>query len=194
MIGYLFVDWILCHIYAEYMCIQTYLLFVFLMFYSWFYIIKMCQTLALFSFSFGKNKAEYMHIHMFWEWSISHLKKNPHGELMELNVISFISSWFALDIVTTRPLWRWWGGVQYSNAIMGAMASQITSLTIVFSTVSSGADQRKHQSPASLAFVWGIHRWPVNSPHKWPVRRKMFPFDNVLIKIMTRCRDVASCA
>ena len=41
--------------------------------------------------------------------------------------------------------------------------------------------QRKHQSSASLAFVWGIHRWPVNSPHEWPVTRKMFPFDDVIL-------------
>ena len=41
--------------------------------------------------------------------------------------------------------------------------------------------QRKHQSSASLAFVWGIHRWPVKSPHKWPVARKMFPFDDVVM-------------
>ena len=41
---------------------------------------------------------------------------------------------------------------------MGTNASQITSLTVVYSTVYSGADQRKHQSSASLAFVWGIHR------------------------------------
>ena len=47
---------------------------------------------------------------------------------------------------------------------MSAMASPITSLTIVYSTVYSGADQRKHKSSASLAFVRGIHRWPVNSP------------------------------
>ena len=47
---------------------------------------------------------------------------------------------------------------------MGTMASQITSLTIVYSTPYSGADQRKHQSFASLAFVLGIHRGPVNSP------------------------------
>ena len=47
----------------------------------------------------------------------------------------------------------------------------------------SGADQSKHQSSASLAFVWGIHRGPVNSPHKWPVTRKMFPFDDVFMKI-----------
>ena len=64
---------------------------------------------------------------------------------------------------------------------MDAMASNITSLTIVYSTVYSGADQRKHQSSASLAFVRGIHRSPVNSPHKWPVTRKMFPFDVVIM-------------
>ena len=64
---------------------------------------------------------------------------------------------------------------------MGAMASQITSLPIVYSTVYSDADQRKHQSPASLAFVWGIHRGPVNSPHKWPVTQKMFPYDDVIM-------------
>ena len=64
---------------------------------------------------------------------------------------------------------------------MGATASQITSLTIVFSTVYSDADQRKHQSSASLAFVLGIHRGPVNSPHKWSVTRKMFLFDDVII-------------
>ena len=64
---------------------------------------------------------------------------------------------------------------------MGAIAFQITSLTIVYSTVYSGADQSKHQSSASLAFVWGIHRRPVNSPHKWPVTRKMFPFDDVIM-------------
>ena len=65
---------------------------------------------------------------------------------------------------------------------MTAIASQITSLTIVYSTVYSDADQRKHQSSASLAFVWGIHRGPVNSPHKWPVPRKMFPFDDVIME------------
>ena len=69
----------------------------------------------------------------------------------------------------------------YDDAIMGAIGSQITSLTIVYSTVYSGADQSKHQSSASLAFVWGIHRGPVNSPHKWPVTRKMFPFDDVIM-------------
>ena len=56
-------------------------------------------------------------------------------------------------------------------------------LTIIYSTVYAGADQRKHQSSASLAFVRGIHRGPVNSPHKWPVTRKMFPFHDVIMCI-----------
>ena len=66
---------------------------------------------------------------------------------------------------------------------MSAMASQITSLTIVYSTVYSDADQRKHQRSASLAFVRGIHRWPVKSPHKGPVTRKILLFDDVIMEI-----------
>ena len=67
---------------------------------------------------------------------------------------------------------------------MGTMASQITSLTIVYSAVfNSGTDQRKYQSYASLAFVRGIHRWQVNSPHKGPVTRKMFLFDDVIMTL-----------
>ena len=58
---------------------------------------------------------------------------------------------------------------------MGAMASQITSLTIAYSTVYWGVDQRKHQNSASQAFVRGIHR------HKWPVTRKVFPLDDVIM-------------
>ena len=88
----------------------------------------------------------------------------------------------------------WWGDqetcarwrsvntfVHYDDVIVGAIGSLITSLTIVYSTVYSNADQRKHQSSASLAFVWGIHRGPVNSPHNWPVTRKMFSFDDVIM-------------
>ena len=67
------------------------------------------------------------------------------------------------------------------DVIMTTMASQITSLTVVYSTVYSDADQRKHQSSTSLAFVRGIHRGPVHSPQKWPVTRKMFPFDDVIM-------------
>ena len=69
----------------------------------------------------------------------------------------------------------------YNDVIMGTMASQFTSLTIVYLTVYSGPDKRKHQSSASLAFVRGIHRRSVNSPHKGPVMQKMFPFDDVIM-------------
>ena len=64
---------------------------------------------------------------------------------------------------------------------MDTVASQITSLTIVYSTVYSDTDQRKHQSSTPLAFVRGIHREPVDSPHKRPVTRQMFPFDDVIM-------------
>ena len=70
-----------------------------------------------------------------------------------------------------------------SDAIMSAMASQITNLTIVYWTVYSGADQRKHQRFASLTFLLEIHRWPVNSPHKG---QKMFPFDDVIMRVSHR--------
>ena len=53
-----------------------------------------------------------------------------------------------------------------------------------------GADQRMHQRSASLAFVKGIHRWPVNSPHKRPVTRKMFPFDDVIMWSHLMCHGI----
>ena len=62
----------------------------------------------------------------------------------------------------------------YTDITMSPMASQISSLGSVYSTVYSGADQRKHESSASLAFVRRIHRGPVT--------RKMFPFDDVIMK------------
>ena len=65
----------------------------------------------------------------------------------------------------------------HCDVIFGAMASQITSLMIVYSTVHSGPDQRNHQSSAPLAFMRRIHQRPVNSPRKW----KMFPFDDVIM-------------
>ena len=69
----------------------------------------------------------------------------------------------------------------YDDVIMSTTASQITCVSIVCTNFCSGADQRKHQSSASLAFVRGIHRWPVDSPHKGPVTRKMFSFDDVIM-------------
>ena len=70
----------------------------------------------------------------------------------------------------------------YSDVIMSPMASQITSIVIPYSIVCSCVNQRKHHSSSSLAFVRGIHRWSVNSPHRRPVTRKMFPFDDVIMK------------
>ena len=75
----------------------------------------------------------------------------------------------------------------YNDVIMSTVASQITGVPIVCSSVASGADHRKHQSSASLAFVRGIHRWPVNSPHKRPGTWKMFSFDDVIMQAEPWC-------
>ena len=70
---------------------------------------------------------------------------------------------------------------------MGMMASQIISVSIVYSTVCWGTtDQRIYRSLPSLAFVRGIHWWPVDSPHKGPVTRKMFPFDDRIMWIQQK--------
>ena len=79
--------------------------------------------------------------------------------------------WKLWYFITMTSSWVWWR--------FRSPASRL------FTTIYSGADQRKHQSSASLAFVRGIHRWPVNSPHKGPVTRKMFPFDDVIMSIET---------
>ena len=69
--------------------------------------------------------------------------------------------------------------IHYGDVIMRAMASQITNISKVCSTICSGADQRKHQRSTSLAFVKGIHWSPVNFPHKGPVTWKVFPCDDL---------------
>ena len=80
----------------------------------------------------------------------------------------------------------------YGDAIMGAMASRITGVSIVYSTFCSHADQRKRQNSASLAFVRRIHRWPLNSPHKGPAPRKIFPFDYVIMRLFPRIQLTTS--
>ena len=95
-----------------------------------------------------------------------HAMKYTHGLPLLCSVLSWIKRL------------RWF--VCYSR-VYGAMASQITGVSIVCSTVCSGVDQRKHQSSASLALVRGIHRWPVDSPHKGPETRKVVPFDDVIM-------------
>ena len=81
--------------------------------------------------------------------------------------------------VRTMRIESWWS--RYSDVTIGTMASQITNLVIVYSTIYSGGDKRKHKSFASLAFVMGIHGSPLNFPHKRPATGKMFPFDDVIM-------------
>ena len=100
--------------------------------------------------------------------------------MIDFNV--YVSSHFTSTGIKTNQLLRPSKGEKqapvpnhqyhYNDVTMSLTASQITSLTIVYSTGYSDADQRKHQSSASLAFVRGIHRGPVNSPHKGPVTRE----------------------
>ena len=116
------------------------------------------------------------------------MESTHHSDCAPVDDISCLSLFGQLKLIQ-----------HYNEVIMGAIASQITSLTIVYSIVYSDADQRNHQSTASLAFVWGIHRGPVNSPHKWPVTRKMFPFDDVIMcdclshLQMISLREVSKC-
>ena len=71
----------------------------------------------------------------------------------------------------------------YNDVIIRAMASQITSIAIVYSTVYSRRRPKKTSKPRVIGLCEGIHRWPVNSPHKGPVTRKMLPFDDVIMKL-----------
>ena len=111
----------------------------------------------------------------------------PRGRWVAISGLKPVYSWamewyvpaIMLSKMCTLNMWK-----HYSDVIMGTVASQITSPAIVYSSVCSGADQRKHQSSASLAFVRRIHRWPVNFPHKWPVTRKMFPYDDVIMSTL----------
>ena len=90
-----------------------------------------------------------------------------------------LASFVVLQVSMTMSM------THYNDVIMTVMASQITGVSNVYSSVCSCTDQRRHQSSASLAFVRGIHRGPVNSPHKGPVRRKIFPFDDVIMLVTT---------
>ena len=118
-------------------------------------------------------------------------RKNPSqystSKLVEC-LWAFPQYWNLKVILCTHSLWN--NPPHYSDVIMTTMASQITSVSLVYSAVGLGVDQRKHQSSASLAFVRGIHRWPGNSPHKGPVKRKMVPFDNVNMPWNRNCKKV----
>ena len=103
-------------------------------------------------------------------------KYSGRARIIHLALTDYQSSWYQpcrmhRSVNFTRKHYRY--------GIMSSMASNHRLLDC--STVCSGAHQRKHQSSASLALLWGIHMWPVDSPHKGPVTRKMFPFYDVII-------------
>ena len=107
------------------------------------------------------------------EKSLSYYRKvNQVSKLIGTRVYKAIQ-WYRPHL-TERTLCSSFTEKHYNDVTMNAMASQITSLTIVYSTVYLGADQRKHQSSASQAFVRGIHRCPGNSRTKGQLRRKCF--------------------
>ena len=99
----------------------------------------------------------------------------------QISSIVFILSTICISVSITG---------HYNDVIMRPLVSEITSLTIVYSTVYWVADQRKYQSFVSLAFVRRIHRWPVNSQHKGPVTRKLFPFADVIMVLRYLTMDV----
>ena len=124
---------------------------------------------------------DFVFIHNLCQDDVCHIKAKATPEcttvfIIYINILNVYIKWLPLcvngfvDIIIisyedskhnlccTKPSYC-------DDVIMGAIASQITSLAIVYSAFYSGADQRKHQSSASLAFVRGIHRGPVNSPH-----------------------------
>ena len=119
------------------------------------------------------------HFSVWMSWSFQN--KRDHKKLLLPKIVDhmwiYTSTGGARPSVIHEPTYA----MNYNDVIMFPMASQIIRLTIVSSNVYSGADQRKHQSSASLTFVLGIHRWPVNSPHKRPVTRKMVSFDDVIM-------------
>ena len=106
-----------------------------------------------------------------FSWSVwCELAHTTALSLLSMALRHFSRSWL-------RTTYR----LHYSSVIMRAMASQITGVLMVCWIVCSCADQRKLKNSASLAFVRGIHRWLVNSPHNGPVTRKMFPLDDVIM-------------
>ena len=119
----------------------------------------------------------------FWErfatahsrlpWTFAEPHWNSMG-LLEISRVTWQVCYCQATILVVKSL-----QLYYSDVIISAVPSQITGVPIGYSIVCSGADRRK--SSASLAFVRGIHRSPVNSPHKGPVTRKMFPFDDVIM-------------
>ena len=141
----------------------------------------------------GTVRTLYVHRHftkLHWHqcWRHGHRSSRRHSiynkgkeHTKARNIHVWIYWWRHMDVYVSRFTSHSTVSSHYSGVTMSATASQITSLTIVYSKAHSGTDQRKYQSYASLAFVRGIQRWPVNSPHKGSVTRKIFLFDDVIM-------------
>ena len=80
----------------------------------------------------------------------------------------------------------------YIDVILTTVVSQITSVRVVYSIVYSDADQRKTSKLSVTGHCGGISPGPVNSPHKGPVTRKMFPFDDAIMKNQATSMDNAN--
>ena len=121
----------------------------------------------------------------YWRWYsclVEHHTLSLHWKRkLNHSIVECHNNWCALLQFFFTIVMLILQNIHYNDVIMGTMATQITSLTNVYSNVYSGADHRKHQRSASLAFERRIHRWPVNSPHRWPVTWKMFPVDDVIM-------------
>ena len=108
------------------------------------------------------NSRNETHINYAWRDQHSHMR------------------WFRLCIEADKG--QWLQIIHYNDTMMSAMASQITGVFIVYSTLGLVADQRKNQSPTSLAFFAGNSEVTDEFPTQRPVTRKMFPFDDVIMK------------
>ena len=139
--------------------------------------VKICWIIILIPYQFF--------IHLFIQLKEAHIY--IHARLMFPWRSKFPHFFYSLSLLATLLSFIFFRFLHYDDVIMTMLASQIISLTVVYSIVYSGVKQRKHQISASLAFVREIHRGPVNFPHKWPVTRKMFPFDDVIMLFLPLC-------
>ena len=124
----------------------------------------------------------------FWcrEWILCHVCTHSLLSTMSCTWL-LISSLviFLPDLCGMRCRYGWTDETVHNetkhlrDVIMSSMASQIPGVSVVCSTICSGVDKKTSKS---LAFVREIHQWQVDSRHKGPITRKMFPFDDVIMK------------
>ena len=112
--------------------------------------------------------------YLFQRWSLTFKWniKDPartirlYADIIQNRHINVPSEMFACKSITMKSWWAWWRLKSPASPLFTQPCIQV---------------QIKENIKASLVFVRGIHRSPVNSPHKWPVTRKMFPFDDVIM-------------